>query len=178
MNTTKIAIAYGLMAISLFLNVLGIYCLHKQVVKTNVNIILMNLSLVETLKVISDMITVTVYQFFPSVYEKRMMYFELLEIGLLSVLFLTMILISLDRLLIVLLHIKYKRIITKSVIQKVILFIWLLGVLSTLPFVFVRNRTISKYFFMFHMALLFVIISVVTYTTITIINDVSYSTWA
>ncbi|XP_057311537.1 proteinase-activated receptor 1-like [Hydractinia symbiolongicarpus] len=162
------AVSLILMFLSLMLNSFGIFVLnmqHKRKSSTQ-KLILINLSTIEIVKMIQDICVLIIFQYFGMVYESCMIYFELIEIGLLSIIFLSMILISADRFLCITLGVKYKAIVTRRKVKFTVVMIWIIGVISTIPFLFAKKRSHFKYIYYAAFGTLFVIVSVITYATI------------
>ncbi|XP_057311539.1 proteinase-activated receptor 1-like [Hydractinia symbiolongicarpus] len=115
---------------------------------------------------IQDICVLIIYQYFGKVYESCIIYFELIEIGLLSIIFLSMILISADRFLCITLGVKYKAIVTRKKLQFTVVMIWIINVISTIPFLFSKKRSYFKYIYYAAFGTLFVIVSVIIYARV------------
>ncbi|XP_057311538.1 proteinase-activated receptor 1-like [Hydractinia symbiolongicarpus] len=115
---------------------------------------------------IQDICVLIIYQYFGKVYESCTIYFELIEIVMLSIIFLSMILISADRFLCITLGVKYKAIVTRKKVKFTVVMIWIIGVISTIPFLFEKKRSHIKYIYYATFGALFVVKSVITYATI------------
>ncbi|XP_057311544.1 alpha-2C adrenergic receptor-like [Hydractinia symbiolongicarpus] len=115
---------------------------------------------------IQDICVVIIYQYFGMIYENYMVYFELMEIGTLSIIFLSMILISVDRFLCITLGIKYKAIVTKRNVKLTVVLIWVIGVITSVPFFFTNDRSNIKYIYYTATGAFFVVLSVIAYATV------------
>ncbi|XP_057311489.1 alpha-2C adrenergic receptor-like [Hydractinia symbiolongicarpus] len=168
LSTTTIVLSLMLMISSILLNSLGIFVLNKQRKRrSNIQkLILINLSRIEIVKMTQDICVVIIYQYFGMIYENYMVYFELMEIGTLSIIFLSMILISVDRFLCITLGIKYKAIVTKRNVKFSLVLIWIIGVSTSIPFLFAKERSHIKYIYYATFDALFVVFSVIAYAKI------------
>lgn len=116
------------MVASLSLNGFGIYCIrHQRGTRTNQMLLLQNLSIAEIAKTIYDCITINLYNFNFDLYCRYNNYIDIIEINLMSILFASILLISLDRLSCVMLGIKYKQYITRHFVSEILISIWLIG---------------------------------------------------
>lgn len=168
LSTVTTILSLILMFLSLMLNSFGIFVLNKQYKGKNnaQKIILINLSTIEIVKMIQDICVVIIYQYFGMIYEDYMVYFELMEIGTLSIIFLSMILISVDRFLCITLGIKYKAIVTKRNVKLTVVMIWVIGVSTSVPFFFTNDRSNIKYIYYTATGAFFVVLSVIAYATV------------
>lgn len=168
LSTVTTILSLILMFLSLMLNSFGIFVLNKQYKGKNnaQKIILINLSTIEIVKMIQDICVVIIYQYFGMIYENYMVYFELMEIGTLSIIFLSMILISVDRFLCITLGIKYKAIVTKRNVKLTVVMIWVIGVSTSVPFFFTNDRSNIKYIYYTATGAFFVVLSVIAYATV------------
>ena len=113
-----------LMTFGLILNLFGIYCLRKQKKR---QLLLQNLSVVNVAKVVYDVTSISLYHYQTTWYQKCHYIFDIVEVNILTVLFSSVILISIDRLACVLLGVHYKRFIKLSLIKDIIITTWLVG---------------------------------------------------
>ena len=122
------SIVYIMVFISIILNIFGVYCLHKtKEVGKNQKIILTNLSASKMIAL--PMFCSQIYymflspQYIPKSYTMLSPY---VDFFIVSLILFGMALVSADRLLCVILCLKYKVYVTKSRLIKVVVLIWLL----------------------------------------------------
>lgn len=103
-------VMYIIMVLSLLLNSLGIYCLrrHKRG-NTKQALLLGSISCIEIIIMAYNLASFTIYITDPNLYELHSSYLESVEISMSTIMFDSLILISVDRLLCNILHIRYKR---------------------------------------------------------------------
>ena len=119
---------YILTLIGLLLNTLGIYCLYKQEGDTRKQrILLANLSFIEIIKMIYNYVSLTFYHYKTDWYIENYRHFDVVEVSIMSVLYASMLVISIDRLSCLVLHIKYNCYVTEKLIKLGLIIVWLMG---------------------------------------------------
>ena len=151
--------------LSIIINALGLYCLYKQK-RNGQNIILSNLS---SIKILISLVQLIFNAMSYTGYYLHVKPTSILGHGFSLSLYLIMCFISIDRLLCILLHTRYKYYITKTVIIKVHAFIWILPMLFSTTLYLIdesRARTVLSICIYPVLDALFVIIAVFTYSLI------------
>ena len=134
MDSYFIVIWILLLTLAVILNALGIYCIYKTKISDIQKVILINLSIAEIIIAITAGAGRTLEVFDHGVRNhKESMFLALFYVGVNFVYYLIMIYISIDRLLCIFWNLKYKYYMTIKTIQKIILFIWFLGFISSIP---------------------------------------------
>ena len=137
MEDSAVVIAqFILMAISVVANSFGIFMLRKQRGgNANQRLILQNLSSIEIIKTCYDFVLLTMHHFYDG-WPKHIHVDVIIavEVSLMTVIFQTFILISLERITFFTLLTLYRYYITKRVTSMVITSIWLVGVSSGILF--------------------------------------------
>ena len=125
-----VVVQFILMAISVIANLFGIFMLRKQKGgNANQRLILQNLSSIEIIKTCYDFFSLTTHHYFNG--WSKHIHAEVIiavEISLMTVIFQTFILISLERITFFTLLTLYRYYVTKRVTIMVITFIWSVGV--------------------------------------------------
>lgn len=119
---------FVLMFVSISLNAFGIYCLRKQNGgNINQRMLLQNLSVIEIVKMIFDYVSLTLYQFQNAWYLKYYIYMDIIEVNLMTILFISVLLISVDRLACVTLQLRYNHSVNQKLVQDILITTWLVG---------------------------------------------------
>ena len=130
--------------------------------------LLQNLSVIEITKIISDYIVYILYYNHRTFYDRNEPYFQTVEVSLLTILFSSVSLISIERLACILLNVRYKRIITKSLMRGIILTTWIVGLATGFLFL-LSNDPNAKVHYYLSFDFFIVFICIITYTTIWIV---------
>ena len=126
-STAIVYVQYFLMVTSALLNSFGVYCLRRRKRRRgNINQVLLqqNLAIVEIIKMIVDLVPLTLYYFFYDIYEKSSIYFAIGETYLMTVLYCAFFLVTFERLLCVLLESKYCTRVKYNFIVRVLILVW------------------------------------------------------
>lgn len=118
------------MFISLVLNIFGIYSLFHVDESKHQRTLLTSLSLIEIAKIINDYFGFSLFNYYGTWYRQHQTLFDMAEVTLMTILYLSIILISLDRLLCILLKVNYNRYVTDSNVQRAVIFVWVLGIIA------------------------------------------------
>lgn len=133
-------LVYLLTVIPILLDFLGLYCLYKNKLrKENQKLFLYHITIVELLLNVIGIVLITL-DLLPNVHRTVRNVIVSLHGGASLVFYLIMLLITLDRLACVLLHIKYKILITNKLIRAIIYCSWVLGFLSVIPLSFTASE--------------------------------------
>ena len=110
-----LSLQFIIMIASILSNGFGIYTFHKRTKgNKNQHLLLKNLAAVEILKIISDFVSVLLYYLSNNLYNSGLMFLMVVEINLMTMLYLSFVGVNVDRLLCVVLEGNY----TKHVTQK------------------------------------------------------------
>ena len=151
-------------SLSLVIHLFGIYCLQKQNGgNKNQRILLQNLSAVETLKIVNDYISMTSYYCYPEWYHEHIIYFDIFEIDILTILFSCFILITVERLVCIMFCLHYKSKVTVSLIKDTILATWFIGLTPGLFFWAISNHYSSKVYYYLFFDVLVILLTIFTY---------------
>ena len=158
---------FSLMFISIILNVFGIYCLRKQKGgNVNQRMLLQNLSFIEITKMTYDYIPMTLYHFHNDWYKSHFAYLDIIEINLTTILFSSVLLISMDRFACVLLRVRYNHYIKEPLVRDILVTTWVAGFTSGL-FMWALASSIeyAKVYYYMTFDVIIIIWSGITYLT-------------
>lgn len=133
-------LAYTLFGIPLSFNLFGIYCLHLQKRrKDNQKIILYSLSANEVISTIVFIVKITI-ELYPHIDRNVQKIFMAVFGGSQLIFYLIMVSLTLDRLVCVLLHMKYKFYVTNKIVCKVMYGCFLTGLAAVIPLYFAHDK--------------------------------------
>ena len=158
------SITYVLSFVGIILNIFGVYCLHKtKKVGKNQRIILTNLSAAKMIAVPMFCLE-NYYTFFSPLYQPKsyLMVSRYSDFTVTILVLIGMSLVTVDRLLCVVLCLKYKVYVTEGRLIKVVVFIWLLTFLLS----FLAYFPPYSFYLLKLLGCCFLFITVVTYSTI------------
>ena len=161
-------VLYIMMVLSMLLNILGIYCLHKQKGgNIKQRLLLGNLSLIEIVKMVYDFIPLTTYFCFEKWYNLHHMYFDTIEISMTTIILASIILISADRVMCILLHVKYDYYITMRLIKRTLVISWVISLAcGPVMYVFTSKDEYMKIYYYMTLEIIVLIFGVITYVYI------------
>lgn len=156
------------MFLSILLNILGIYCLYKQKGgNSKQRMLLANLSFAEIIKMTYNYIPLTTYQYYGTWYILHNTYFDMVDISFMTMIFSAILLISMDRLLCILLHMKYKVYITNRFIKITVMRTWLLGIIcGPAMYTFISQNEFTKIYYCMTFDIIVLVVGISTYVTI------------
>lgn len=157
---------FVLLAVGIILNAFGIYCLRQQRGgNANQRRFLQNLSLIEIIKMVWDYVPLCTYNYSSGLYEKCYIYLDIIEVNIMTILFSSILLVTIDRLSCVLLTTRYKQYVRESFVTEVIITTWLIGLTSGW-FIFAMNSEQAKADYYLTFDIIIVAMSVITYSLI------------
>ena len=163
------SIAVFSLSFGIILNSFGIYILHKWKRRDNKQkFILVNLSILDILLASTELLE-TIIRYTSNIeHELHHKIFRTVDVSLYVMYYQLITFISLDRLLCVLLHIKYNYYVTSKRVKRIISIIWLFGLCSVLPCIFSSSDSIYKISEILFSILNFIVllIAILTYATI------------
>ena len=130
----------------------------------------MNLSSMGIVTVIIQFAFLSVYYYNKGVFITYNTYFDIVEISIMTILYEAILLISTDRLACVLLKVRYKRYITEPLVKRVVVFSWIIGIVSgpiMIPLVVTDEYSKTYYFMTFDVLVLLLVL--ITYINITVV---------
>ena len=130
-DTDIVFVQFTLMVVCVFVNVFGIFILRKQKGgNINQRLVLQNLSCTEIIKISYDFVSLTIYHFYKDWHKVNRTsagIIIMVEMSLMTVIFCSFILISVERIAFFVLVTQYKYYITKKVTTFIIISTWVLG---------------------------------------------------
>ena len=165
LHLSVVIIVFMLMSVSLLLNTLGIYCLRQQKGgNKNQRMLLVGLSAIEIIKVAFDYIALPLYNYNTSWYLLHYTYFDMVEITLMTILYSSIILISVDRSFCVILKIRYNHYITEKLVKTSLVITWVVGIFSgPIMWVSASHCEYGKIYYYLSFDIIVLIVAMITY---------------
>lgn len=160
-----------LMGLSVLLNAFGIYCLRKQSGgNTNQRLLLQNLSIIEITKILYDFISLGLFHTCKSCYKKYSVFLDIVEINFMTVLFVSVLLITIDRLCCVVLSTRYKRSVTEKLVKEILISTWLISFTSGLfMWAIVTSTEYVKIYYYMSFDIIIIVMTGIVYLTMIVL---------
>ena len=151
---------------SVVANLLGIHCLRKQKTGSkNQSILHQNLSLIDVVKILYDFIPLGIYYSENDFYVKNYIYFDVVEIYMMTTIYSSYILLLVDRLAGILLDIRYSWYFTTRSVKLMVISSWITGLPSGLFVVFSESPLAKVYYYISCDAII-IVSTIFTYSVI------------
>ena len=119
-------VQFTIMLLAVCFNGLGIFTFHKRTSgNKNQHLLLQNLATVEILKTTSDLVSLLLFYFYNNCYNVAKIFFMVIEINLMTLLYLSFVAVTVDRLLCVILEGRYRIHITSKNVKICVSVIWI-----------------------------------------------------
>ena len=153
--------------ISIIFHVFGFYCLQVQRGgNVNQRILLKNLSVIEVVKIINDYISITSYYVYKDWYNVNEHVLDAIEVVIMTVIFFSFIIISIERLVCITLNMKYKIYVTDTIVSRIVLLTWAVGIVSGFVLWIGEDISDRKLYFYLVLDILVISFTLVTYSII------------
>ena len=128
MSSSLLYIQAAVLVAGISLNGFSIHCLKQQKAgNTHSWLLLQNLAAVEIVKAVYDFIALSAYNKHNAWYRHHLVCFNVLEVTFMTIFFLSLIFIALDKMLVLLLHGKYTHRVTRKIVKWSICCAWMSG---------------------------------------------------